>query len=211
MKQGFDLNLLVDDLQPVKPMRWQRGLIAPLALALACSLLIVSLTGARPDLLAGNLHPIFLLRGGLLLLLASVSGVTLMAMASPGVGNHGHAWKIALAAAMLVPLAALVMTLSGQPVDAFAYTRSGLQCLGYSMATAFVTAAPMVQWLRKGAPVSPERAGWLTGLSAGGLGAFAYGFHCPFNSLTYIAVWYGLAVAASALAGRLIVPHLIRW
>jgi hypothetical protein len=200
MKQGFDLQMLVDDLQPVRPMNWRRAMIAPLVLAAICMVLIGTLAGFRADLMAGNPHPIFLLRGGLLLLLAS-----------PGVGNHGHGWKIALAAALLVPFAALVLTLTGQPVDAFAYARSGMECLGYSMATAIVTATPMVLWLRKGAPVSPERAGWLTGLAAGGLGAFAYGFHCPFNSLVYIGIWYGLAVAVSAVAARLIVPRLIRW
>ncbi|MGB5724829.1 MAG: NrsF family protein [Parasphingorhabdus sp.] len=35
--------------------------------------------------------------------------------------------------------------------------------------------------------------------------------HCPFNSIFYVGLWYSLAVAICAIAGRLVVPHLIRW
>jgi hypothetical protein len=69
----------------------------------------------------------------------------------------------------------------------------------------------MVFMLRKGAPTYPERAGWLTGIAAGGLGAFAYNLHCPFNNIVYIGLWYSLALVICALVGRLVVPHLIRW
>ena len=73
------------------------------------------------------------------------------------------------------------------------------------------TAVPMVLHLRRGAPTSPERAGWLTGLAAGGLGAFAYSFHCPDNSIIYIGFWYSLAVGICAVLGRMLLPRLIRW
>jgi hypothetical protein len=69
----------------------------------------------------------------------------------------------------------------------------------------------LVVVLRRGAPVSSERAGWLTGVASGALGAFAYNFHCPFNSLIYIGFWYTLAVGICAVIGRLVVPRLIRW
>ena len=92
-----------------------------------------------------------------------------------------------------------------------AATQTGMKCLQVSLLGGLATAIPMVLHLRRGAPISPERAGWLTGISSGGLGAFAYNFHCPFNDLIYIGVWYTLAVGICAIAGRLIVPHLIRW
>ncbi len=64
----------------------------------------------------------------------------------------------------------------------------------YSAIGGLATAVPMVLALRRGAPTSPARAGWLTGIAAGGLGAFAYNLHCPFNNVIYIGLWYTLAV-----------------
>ena len=81
----------------------------------------------------------------------------------------------------------------------------------YSAIGGLATAVPMVLALRRGAPTSPARAGWLTGIAAGGLGAFAYNLHCPFNNVVYIGLWYTLAVASCAVIGRLVVPRLIRW
>jgi hypothetical protein len=86
-----------------------------------------------------------------------------------------------------------------------------LQCMAFSGLSGSATAVPMVLWLRRGAPTSPERAGWLTGVAAGGLGAFAYSLHCPFNDVVYIGLWYSLAVGLCAVLGRLVVPRLIRW
>jgi hypothetical protein len=206
-KQGFDIAALVDELEPVKPLKWQNAVLLPLLLVLAGIGVVASMKGMRPDLLSGNPHPMFLLRSGMLLLLGGVCGTTLLAMASPGVGRQGNGWKTAVAAALLFPLAAAILAMTGQRLE----TVSGLTCLGFSLLTGSATAVPMVLWLRKGAPVSLERAGWLTGLAAGGLGAFAYGFHCPFNSIIYIGFWYSLAVALCAVIGRLVVPKLIRW
>lgn len=211
MKQGFDIDSLVAELEPVKPLDWRRGMIAPLLLLALAVATIVYLNGMRADLIAGAPHPVFLLRSGILILLGAVCGSTLLSMASPGVGRHGAGWKIAVAAALLFPLAALIAAAGGEPVETLGLVRSGLECLVFSLIAGFSTAAPMVLWLRRGAPVAPQRAGWLTGLAAGALGAFAYGFHCPFNSIVYIGFWYSLAVALCAVLGRIIVPRLIRW
>jgi hypothetical protein len=206
-QQGFDISTLVEELQPVTPLKWQKAIILPLILIFAAISVVALTKSIRTDLLAANPHPMFLLRSGTLLLLASVCGVTLLSMASPSVGRQGNGWKIAVAAAALFPLAAIIMAMTGQRLP----TASGLECLAFSFLTGSVTAIPMVLWLRRGAPVLLERAGWLTGLAAGGLGAFAYSFHCPFNSLIYIGFWYSLAVGICAVLGRLIVPRLIRW
>ena len=48
-------------------------------------------------------------------------------------------------------------------------------------------------------------------LAGGSLGALAYNLHCPYDSMIYTGLWYGLAVGIAALAGRLVVPRLIRW
>jgi hypothetical protein len=211
MKQGFDIAALVDDLQPVKPMQKRRGILATAAVVAAVGVFITLNKGMRADVMAGDPNPMFLLRAGLLLLLGIGCGWAVLNMASPSVGKQGQSWKMAIAAAALVPLAALVVAATGHSDIAIANMRYGMDCLMFSGIAGLATAIPMVLWLRKGAPTSPERAGWLTGVAAGGLGAFAYGLHCPFNDLVYIGLWYSVAVGLCAVIGRLVVPQLIRW
>jgi hypothetical protein len=211
MNNKFNIAALVDDLEPVKPLSLKWGWLLPGLLTIMSITFVIGLTGVRADLAAGTPHPMFLIRAGILLLLGGACGTALLAMASPSVGKHGNGWKIAVAAALIFPLAATVILLSGQSQSPLAATESGLRCLGYSIVAGGATAAPMVAWLRRGAPTSPERAGWLTGLAAGGLGAFAYNFHCGYNSIVYIGFWYSIAVAICGIAGRLVVPKLIRW
>lgn len=211
MKQGFDISAMVDELEPVKPLRTGQAVIAVLAILMGAVALIVLAKGMRTDVMHGAPDPMFLIRAGLLLLLGGGCGWAVLSMASPSVGKQGHSWKMAIAAAALFPMAALVVAMTGRTDVAMSNMRYGMDCLGFSALGGLATAIPMVLWLRRGAPTSPERAGWLTGVAAGGLGAFAYGLHCPFNDVVYIGVWYSLAVGICALAGRLVVPRLIRW
>jgi hypothetical protein len=211
MTQRFDIAQLVEDLEPVSPLAAGRGLVA-IAVAFVVAISVLTLWfGLRADLMAGSPHPMFLIRGGLLLLLGGGCGWAVLRMANPGVGGQGQAWKMAMAAAALLPLAGLVLALAGQTDVAMANMRSGLDCLIYSSMSALGTALPMLWWLRRGAPTSPTRAGWLTGVAAGGLGAFVYGLHCPFNDAVYVGLYYSVSVGVSAVIGRLAVPPLIRW
>ena len=211
MKQGFDMAALVEELEPVKPFRLSRG-IGFVGALMAAALATIALTkGVRADVMAGDPNPMFLLRGGLLLLLGVGCGWAVLNMANLVVGKQGHSWKMALAAAGLLPLAAMVVAFTGHSEMAMANARYGGDCMTFSALGALATAVPMVLWLRGGAPTSPERAGWLTGVASGGLGAFAYGLHCPFNDVVYIGLWYSLAVGICAIVGRLVVPSLIRW
>lgn len=201
---------LAADLAPVRPLDDRPTLVwLVLLLALAATLLLAWL-GPRPDLVA--LHPMFLLRSGTLAVLALISVAAALAQARPGVGRSAPGWKAATAMAALYPLAGLVMALAdpGQAREVAA-NPSGWQCLRMSLMSGALCAVPLVLHLRRGAPVAPERAGLLVGLAAGSLGALAYNLHCPYDSLLYVGLWYGLAVALAVLAGRLIVPRLIRW
>jgi hypothetical protein len=211
MKQGFDISAMVAELEPVKPLKMARGVGAVGALLAMAAALIVLTKGMRADLLAANPDPMFLLRGGLLALLGVASGWAVLNMASPSVGKQGQSWKMAIAAAALLPLAAIIVAMTGHADVAITNAYYGLDCMAFSTLGGLATAIPMVLWLRRGAPTSPERAGWLTGVASGGLGAFAYGLHCPFNDVVYIGLWYSLAVGVCALVGRIVVPRLIRW
>lgn len=211
MSKKYDIAALVEDLEPVRSLSPRRPLIAAAAITAAVLSVIAITKGVRPDVLAGRPDAMFLIRSGILLLLGGGTAHAVLGMASPAVGKTQMSWQMALAAAFLFPIAALIVAMTGDVGNAMTEMYTVGQCLMFSAIGAFATAIPMVVHLRRGAPTSAARAGWLVGVASGGLGAFAYNLHCPFNSIVYIGMWYTLAVGVCAVAGRLIVPSLIRW
>lgn len=211
MPQPFDIQSLVDDLEPVRPAAPRRSMVLPIAVMLGALAFVVWRLGMRPDVMAGEPDPMFLWRGATLLLLGVASTWAVVRMASPSVGQSDNGWKVALAAAALFPLGAIFVSMKQDPMPALQAMHYGMECLRMSVMGGFLIAIPMVLLLRRGAPTSPERAGWVTGVAAGGLGAFAYSLACNANSIIYIGFWYTIAVGICAVAGRLIVPRLIRW
>lgn len=206
------IDSLVDDLTPVKPLKTRNGLALTLVIAAVFAVAVAVFGGLRGDILMGIPHPMFFLRAGALLLLGVTSSYAVIAMSQPAVGNSFKGWVWALLAALLFPATAIVMAMMAAPDNmAILVPRYGLECLGISMLLGTSIAATQVMWLRRGAPVALNRAGWLVGMSSGALGAAAYSLHCPFNSIFYVGLWYSLAVVLCAVVGRLVVPHLIRW
>ncbi|HEV7233774.1 MAG TPA: NrsF family protein, partial [Sphingorhabdus sp.] len=161
MNKGFDINALVDDLEPVRPMRQSIPLALSAAITVVVAALVIWLQGMRPDLLAGHPDQMFLIRSGVLLLLGGATAHAVTSMASPSVGRSQNGWQVALAAAVLFPLAAIIIATTGNIGPAMSAMESGMRCMGYSLIGGLATAVPMVFWLRRGAPTSPERAGWL--------------------------------------------------
>lgn len=210
------MDRLAVNVRPVQPLDDRPTMMVVATLLLVTATLMMVWLGLRADLMAGQPHPMFLLRSGTLAVLGIVSAAAVVSQAHPGVGRNrqswSQGWKVAAAMALLFPLSGAVMAFD-QPEHAMAMVRaaSGWECLRMSLLTASLCALPMLWHLRRGAPVAPERAGLLVGLSAGSLGALAYNLHCPFNSMVYTGLWYGVAVSVATVAGRLIVPRLIRW
>ena len=207
-----DIDRLVADLTPVKPLRPHDALGLVLS-ATALGIIWVAMRfGIRPDLLAGAPHPIVMLREGILLLLGFASLAGVVTAARPGEDQESQGWHWALAAAALFPLTSLALAMLGDGFpDADLYSPNGPWCLKISAASGFPIGGALTLWLRNGAPTALNRTGWLVGLAAGSFGAFTYGLHCPSVTVYYVGLWYSGAVALCALAGRLIVPPLIRW
>ncbi len=209
--QQFNISDLVDDLKPMRPFSATRAMGILVVSTAAVVAAMAWRLGIRSDVIVGTPDPMFLLRAGTLLLLGLGCAHAVLSMASPSVGKPQTSWQMALASAALFPLAAMIVAFAASQKINMADMSSGMQCLRMSMLGGLAVAIPMVVRLRQGAPTSLARAGWLTGVASGGLGAFAYGFHCPYNSIVYIGIWYTLAVGICAVAGRLIVPRLIHW
>ena len=212
MSNSNAIEALVADLVPVRRLSPRDGLVVALGLMTVAVCVIALRYGFRADIVAGHPAPIVLLRSGALLLLGFAAALAATASARPAVGPSSNGWLWALGAALLFPASAAVLMIyeGTMPLEALPGPMP-LYCLGLSLAASVVIGTGLTLWLRRGASVALERAGWLVGLAAGAFGTFAYSCHCSSDSLHFIGIWYSLAVAMAAGLGRLIVPHLIRW
>ncbi len=209
---NFQIAALVDDLRPVRAMRVRNGIalagIAAVAVILATSLLL----GLRADVAAGRFQPLFLFANGLILIVAMGTALAAIRMGLPRVGQSAQGWKSVVAAAALLPAAALIMLVSQtEPMPSQLVTSHEVKCVAMGLVLGLLNASALVWWLRRGAPTSPERAGLLVGLSSGALGIFAFAFHCPFDSFYHVGLWHMAPLALGAILGRLVVPPLVRW
>src|SRR5687768_11468934 len=186
---------LVDDLEPVRPLRFSSGLGFALG-ALGVTLTIpVLLFGVRSDVVAGRFDTVFLLAEGLFLLLGLAASVTVVVMSRPSIGNEHGGWVWAAAMTALLPLAAVIVGL-GRDASVYSGTavESGLNCLMAGSMLGLLTFAALVWWLRRGAPTSPERAGLLAGIAAGSFGIFAFSLHCTHSDIVHIGLWHSAVV-----------------
>lgn len=203
---------LVDDLQPVRALSMARGLIVASTAALLTLVIVTLFVGLRPDIIAGNLNPVFLLATGLFLMLGVAASVAVIVMSRPQVGNEHGGWVWAAAMAALLPLSALVMGIvNGRTAYEQSTAAHGLDCLIFGTGLSLIVGAALTLWLRRGAPTSAEQAGLLTGIAAGSFGIFAFSFHCQYSDIYHIGLWHSLVVVISAAVGRILVPRLIRW
>ncbi|MFM7376760.1 MAG: NrsF family protein [Erythrobacter sp.] len=203
---------LVDDLAPVRPLRFGEGIALTLAAAGVTAVAVVAAFGLRAEWLAGHLDPMQLVSTGLFLGLALAASVTVVGMSRPQVGSDHSGWRWAAAMAGLLPLAgAIVAAVRGSGTLSPEVMRHGAECLAGGSAASLLVFAMLVLWLRRGAPTSPERAGLVAGVAAGAFGIFAASLHCPVNDIVHIGLWHSAAVVAMGLVGRVVVPRLIRW
>lgn len=205
------IDSLVAELAPVAPMRSGPAIFRTVAAVLTSVTVIALSLGLR-----NHVSALFLLSAGLFLILGITAALTLIAIARPQVGSDRTSWNSswggAAAMAALLPATTLVLGVSHLP-SAWAESdpRGGMLCLAMGLLAGLTSAAVLVAWLRRGAPTSPERAGWITGIAAGSLGMFAFSLYCPDDSIYHIGLWHSASVIVAALLGRMIVPGLIRW
>lgn len=203
---------LVGDLKAVRPLRQSQGFAIALASAGMGLFAMIGLFGMRPDLAAGRFDPGHMIASGLFLMLAIASTANVLMMSHPRVGvvHTGGVWPAAMIA--LLPIAALLFAFSrGSDLLARETVAHGLACFMIVGGSASTVLAALVWWLRRGAPTSPERAGLLSGLASGSFGIFTFSLYCPENDIVHIWLWHSSTLAIAAVAGRLIVPSLVRW
>lgn len=202
---------LAGELEPVRPLRMRHGL-ALVALATALTVAAVALwQGLWSGPAEGQAAAIFFIANGLIALVGLASARTVVRMATPRVGVRQDGSRWLMAALAILPVTALPLEALEGSLLGHDHAAEGLHCFIAGTASGIAVAAALVIWLRRGAPVAPNAAGFYTGVASGALGSFAYGLSCPFDTIGHLGIWHVAPVAASAALGRLIVPPLVRW
>lgn len=204
---------LAGELEPVRPRRLMRGSLWVAAGWVAGAGLLFRFSGMRHDLAEGvMMPPLPLLAFWLVVALGFAAAWSALRMGLPGVGRDYSGWRWAGLAALALPLSALVMALGdGHAAMEAARPENGIGCLVEGVMAGLGVGAALFAWLKAGAPTSPTRAGWVVGIAAGAAGATIVALHCASNDMMHIALWHGLAVVLSGLAGRLLLAPLLRW
>lgn len=202
---------LADELVPVRPMRGHEGL-AWVMVATALTIAMVALwQGLWNGPLIGEAAPIFFVVNGLIALVGFASARAVVRMATPRVGARQDGARWVLGALAVLPATVLLLVaiegFAGHPLHA----EDGLHCFLSGLMSGVAVAAALIVWLRRGAPVAPNIAGFYTGVCAGAFGSFAFGLSCSFDTISHLGIWHVAPVAVSALLGRVCVPILIRW
>ena len=211
MKTDQLIEILSRNVEPVKPGHLQKTLVwALLAGGVGAFGVMLGTVGLRPD---GLPHLEFLsLRLVFTFSLIAIGAASLARLIRPG----QRAGK--LAALTVLPF--LVMIAGGAIAIGFGGPMAwGRMLFGMNWMTCLLCiplfAVPpfiaLIWFLRDGAPTSLRLTGAIAGLLAGALGATAYAFHCPDDSVPFIVFWYVSMIGLCSLVGALLGPKLLRW
>jgi len=204
---------MTEDLTPVRRVKPVEGMVLIGFAGMVALIGSIFIHNLWSGILTGDASGFYWITNGLLLLLGAAAGTALAKSALPKVGERQNApfWSAAMLG--VLPVAAIIsVILSGDNHTHVGFEDpAALYCARWSLTTSGIIFVAAILWLRRGAPVSLERAGWLTGITAGALGTVAYGVTCPLDSIAHLGMWHVAPVAVAALIGRFAVPPLIRW
>lgn len=202
---------LSEDIAPVRRVKPEHGALAIGAATLIAGLISIAIFGFWTGMIAGEASGYFWITNGLLTVLGAASTAAVVATALPRVGARANAaiWSAAMIG--VLPVAGLLSVLSTFTARRASPVEWYWECALYGLIAGLLVAAAAIAFLRRGAPVSLERAGWMTGIASGSLGSLAYGITCPLDTVSHVGIVHVAPVAIAAVIGRFVVPRLIRW
>jgi hypothetical protein len=209
------IDILSADLDPVNRRRLGTTLVVAIVIGGAAAfVLMLVMVGPRHDL--GSAVHLEWVAVKLLFSLSIVGiGTPLLnRLIRPGLENKTM-WALILIPFLTAITVAAAVVLSQMPawreMLRGATAVSPLRCLIFIIFFAAVPLASIIYSLREGAATRLKLCGAIAGAVAGGLGATAYAFNCASDSIPFIAIWYGTAIALCAVIGAQLGPRVLRW
>ena len=213
MKTDQLIDMLSTNVEPVPPGGLRKTLLGALvAGGIAAFCLMLATVGLRTGVTDGFLPGYLTVKLLFTLSLIGVGAALLERLMRPGQDGR-KLFAFVFLPFLIVVCAGVASLVFGQPM-AWGRMMFGMQwatCLLCIPLFAVVPFAALIWALRKGAPTNLRQAGAIAGLVAGALGATAYAFHCPDDSVPFIAVWYGTLVVLCGAIGAVLGPRLLRW
>lgn len=207
------IDVLSTNLEPVKHGQLVRALIlALIAGAIVAFCLMLATLGLRGDLASSGRLGFLGLKLLFMLSVAGIGAALLAQLIRPGQDTRARLALLALpfAAIGVAALAALGLA-HAESWPAMIMGSQWATCVMCIPLFAVIPFGALVFALRQGAPTNPQRTGAVAGIVAAALGGAAYAFHCPDDSLPFIAIWYGVPIVLWAFAGAWLGPRLLRW
>lgn len=179
-------------------------------LGLFGGLLLMLALGPRPDLVSA-IGPT-LAKAAFSGAFAAAGLALVVRLARPGRPARRRVWLIA--GLIVASLAAAAVALVGTNPQARMQAWTGGYipwCLVIIPFLALPAALLLGAAVKRLAPTELTLTGAAIGAASGGLGAMAYALRCPVDSVAFVATWYALAIALSAVIGALLGARLLRW
>ena len=194
-------------------VRFAHVFLIALAIGLAVSTgLLLSTYGIRDNMAEAIGTPRVQFKLGLTLLLALTSTRLAFLIGKPGVSLRSAG--LSLLWPLLLLLGGIATELIVLPQGAWEPSLKGQHwsfCLVFVPTLAVAPLAALLYSVRQGAPENPGLAGALAGLSAGGIAAAIYAWHCPDDSPLFVATWYTIAISMVTATGFLLGRRVLRW
>jgi hypothetical protein len=207
------IEMLSANVEPVKSEQFGKTLACALVVGGAASFSVMLATfGLRINVVGGPHLGFLALKVLFMLSLIGTGTALLIRLIRPG-QDEGKISPLVLLPFIAAGLGGVV-TLALEPFADWKGSILGIDwatCLFSIFLFSVIPFAVLIWALRRGAPTNLRRTGAIAGLVAGALGATAYAFHCPDDSLPFIAIWYGAMVAFCAWVGARLGPWLLRW
>lgn len=214
MKTNDLIESLSAGLAPAPKRLASKSIIAVVAISLPLVMALAATgLGVRSDLFHLDEPHLPMIKFIFGLMIASIGGVLLTRLATPGgeIRVHTSIAIVPFAIILALGIAAVTFTSSASLHDLIEGT-GWLNCVISIPLIAAVPFAMIVFVLRRfAAPTNLVKTGAMAGLTSGGLGAIGYALHCPDDSIAFIAGWYVAAIGISAAAGALLGPRVLRW
>lgn len=207
------IRALATGIEPVPAGATARRVAIALLAGLPCAaLLMMTLLGVQPALVAVFAVPMFWVKLGVPLALIGAGALHVARLARPGAGLGNAPLLIALPLAFVWLLALAALWRAPSDVrDELLLGNTWQWCPWLIAGLSLPTFAAALWALRGLAPTRLRLAGAAAGLLAGAVGAFVYAFHCPELAAPFIATWYVSGMLLPAAIGALIGPRLLRW
>jgi len=206
------IEALAADTRPIPRGVVVRRIARALLLAVPVVLALVLAMGIRRDLAWAVQQPTIWLKFGYTLALGAIGLAGLRVLVRPE--RAPPVWLWLTVAPVGVAVVAALAEWSVTPHAVWLHLWLGPSwrvCSGLIFGLSLPVAAALTLVARRLAPTRPRATGAVIGLASAATAAALYALHCPEMGAAFVLTWYSLGILASAGAGALLGPRLLRW